>query len=79
MGNVKYLGDLFIKDEHGELHKVGEFGEIAGPLDSDKALEIAPAAEPIEMIPDGINIHITGTEIKKIDNICIYFKTKEEK
>lgn len=79
MGNVKYLGDLFIKDEHGDFHKVGEFGEIAGPLDFDKAPEIAPAAELTEIIPDGINIHITGAEIERIDNICIYFKTEEEK
>lgn len=30
-----------------------------------------------ESVPDGINIHITGSHIDKIDNIDIYFK--EEK
>lgn len=77
--NIKHLGDLFMRDEHGDFHKVGEFKEIVGPLDSDKALEIASAVEQTEIIPDGINIHITGAEIERIDNVCIYFKTKEEK
>ena len=78
MGNdVKHLGDLFMKDKHGEFHKVGEFGEMAMSIDSYKAMEIEHSADLEECEPDSICIHITGTEISKIDNINIYMK--EEK
>lgn len=34
-------------------------------------------AELEEIIPDGINIHISGTDISRISNIEIYFKEDE--
>lgn len=80
MGNgVKHLGDLFMKDEHGEFHKVGEFGEMAVSFDSDKAMETEYSAELEECEPDGICIHITGSQINKINNIDIDLYMKEEK
>lgn len=30
-----------------------------------------------ESVPDGINIHITGSQINKINSIDIYFKEEE--
>ena len=30
-----------------------------------------------ESVPDGINIHITGNQINKINSIDIYFKEEE--
>ena len=71
MGNsVEHLGDFFVKDEHGEFHKVGEFGEKTVTFD----MEIEDTVELEQSVPDGINIHITGSEINKIDNITIYLK-----
>lgn len=31
-----------------------------------------------EMIPDGINIHITGTQIDKLQSIDVYFKEEKQ-
>ncbi len=59
-----------MKDEHGEFHKVGEFGEKTVTFD----MEIEDTVELEQSVPDGINIHITGSEINKIDNITIYLK-----
>lgn len=41
-------------------------------------LELEESLELNEYIPDGINIHITGTDLDKIGNVDINIYMKEE-
>ena len=65
------FGDLYYQDDNGDFHKLGKFCEVTLTEDAAKNME---HAELEEVIPDGINIHITGKEINRIDNVCVYFK-----
>lgn len=49
--------------------KSGEVFEFEPTKSTDHMLK--------ESVPDGINIHITGSQINKISNIDIYFKEEE--
>ena len=70
--NVK-VGKLFMKDlETGETF---EFDGLK-PIELD-TVTLEPAAELEQSVPDGINIHITGSEISRVTNIEIYFKEEE--
>lgn len=48
--------------------------------DDDKKFAVELGLKPLpepelkEYVPEGINIHITGTQLDKIDNIEIYMK-----
>lgn len=64
--NVK-VGKLFMKDL-----KTGETFEFDGikPIEQD----ITTTAASEQSVPDGINIHISGSDINRINDIYIYFK-----
>lgn len=72
--NVK-VGKLFMKNL-----KTGEMFEFEGLKEVNLDTTAAPEQHVLEQsVPDGINIHITGSEISRIGNIdiCIYMKEEE--
>lgn len=70
--NVK-VGKLFMKDL-----KTGEMFEFEGLKEVDLDTTAAPEQYVLEQsVPDGINIHITGSELSRVSNIEIYFKEDE--
>ena len=69
------LGDLYMRDEEtGEMIKLEELKEV--DLNITDSMEFESELE--ESVPDGISIYVTGTEIDRIDNICVYFKNDKE-
>lgn len=73
--NNTMIGKLFVKDL-----KTGEMFELDGlkAVEPDTMSDPEPEGHVLEQsVPDGINIHITGSQINKVSNIEIYFK--EEK
>lgn len=84
MGEEKKIELKFgVMDKNGNMKEIKDIGEFFETVIEDLK---SPNAEHEdycdyeleEIKPDGINIHISGTDIDKIDNINIYFKTKEE-
>ena len=67
--NLTKIEDLYIKDlKSGEVYKVGDLKTIEFQTTS------APEAHELVSEADGVHIHISGSQIDKIDNIEIYFK-----
>ena len=72
--NSVKVGKLFMKDL-----KTGETFEFDGVKPIEQDITTAASEQHVleQSVPDGINIHITGSEISRVTNIDIYFK--EEK
>lgn len=64
MGEKTKLEKIFVMDVRS-----GETFEFEPTNSTDHMLK--------ESVPDGINIHITGSQINKINSINIYFKEEE--
>lgn len=59
-------------DDGGAIH---EYVKDTVQTKTEITTEITTELE--ECVPDGINIHITGSEINRISNIDIYMKEEE--
>ena len=75
MGEKNKIEKIFVMDiRSGETF---EFEPMKSTPDLTTTTKESTGHMLKESVPDGINIHITGSQINKISSIDIYFKEEE--